>query len=555
MSSKTYVVRTPPPFHREDYPAVLANLRSMGAADPVLAREAARQLALNDLFFLGVYVMNRPDADNDWVFARCREVQAAPNGYLDLWAREHFKSTIITCWLTIQDLLNDPNLTVGIFSHTRPIAKAFLRQIKNELERNEWLKELFPDVLWKDPRKAPKWSEDEGVVVKRSSNPKESSVEAWGLVDGQPTSKHFGALVYDDIVTRESVTTPEMIAKVTGAWELSTNLGTINGIRRFAGTIYHFADTYKALMKKQAAIPRIYPATRDGSVDGEPVLLTREALANKRKDMGPYTFGCQMLLNPVADATQNFKKEWLRWYGEVNDKRMVRILLIDPASAKKKGSDYTAACVLGLGPDDNIYLLDGVRDRLNLSQRTKLLIDLHREWKPYRVGYEKYGMQADIEHFRSEMERLEYRFEVTEVGGTQPKEDRIKRLVPYFEQGRVYLPERLPRRDYEGKRYDFVEAFVEDEYLAFPVCLHDDVLDALSRLFDLFPDGLPWPSRQHDREPQAEVAYDPFAHGRMDKPRHGRSNANDWSDPSSWAYAGDGRRLEVSGADYDPFKA
>ena len=122
-------------------------------------------------------------------------------------------------------------------------------------------------MLWEDPRKAPKWSEDEGIVLKRVSNPKESSVEAWGLVDGQPTSKHFGALMYDDMVTRESVTTPEMIAKVTGAWELSTNLGTINGIRRFAGTIYHFADTYKALMKKEAAIPRIYPATVDGSVD------------------------------------------------------------------------------------------------------------------------------------------------------------------------------------------------------------------------------------------------------------------------------------------------
>ena len=52
MSSKTYVLRSPPPYHRTDYPAVLANLRSMGAADPVLAREAARQLALNDLFFL-----------------------------------------------------------------------------------------------------------------------------------------------------------------------------------------------------------------------------------------------------------------------------------------------------------------------------------------------------------------------------------------------------------------------------------------------------------------------------------------------------------------------
>ena len=44
--------------------------------------------------------------------------------------------------------------------------------------------------------------------------------EAWGLVDGQPTSVHFMVRVYDDIITRESVTTPEQINKVTSAWEL-----------------------------------------------------------------------------------------------------------------------------------------------------------------------------------------------------------------------------------------------------------------------------------------------------------------------------------------------
>ena len=102
-----------------------------------------------------------------------------------------------------------------------------------------------------------------------------------------------------------------------------------------------------------------------------------------------------------------------------------------------------------------------------------------------------------------------------------------------------------------------MQAFIEDEYLAFPVCLHDDVLDALSRLFDLFPDGLPWPSRQHDRETQADVAYDPFEHGReRERPRsQSRDRSEDWSDPSSWAYAGASRhRPDVSGTDYDPFK-
>jgi hypothetical protein len=57
------------------------------------------------------------DLNRDWYFARCREVQAAPNGYLDLWGREHGKSSLITFGLTIQDILNDPEITVGIFSY------------------------------------------------------------------------------------------------------------------------------------------------------------------------------------------------------------------------------------------------------------------------------------------------------------------------------------------------------------------------------------------------------------------------------------------------------
>jgi hypothetical protein len=63
-----------------------------------------------------------------------------------------------------------------------------------ELEENKTLKAAFPDVLWgEDVRQAPKWSEDDGIIVKRKSNPNEATVEAWGLVDGQPVSKHFQA--------------------------------------------------------------------------------------------------------------------------------------------------------------------------------------------------------------------------------------------------------------------------------------------------------------------------------------------------------------------------
>ena len=91
-------------------------------------REAARRLCLTDLYFLLTVILGRKDLERDWLYERCREVQESPDGHLDLWAREHYKSTIITFGKTIQDVLADPEMTVGLFSFTRPIAKAFRRR-------------------------------------------------------------------------------------------------------------------------------------------------------------------------------------------------------------------------------------------------------------------------------------------------------------------------------------------------------------------------------------------------------------------------------------------
>lgn len=481
-----------------------------------------RELSLRDLFFLLVYTLGRADADNDFVFDRCREVMDSPDWHLDLWAREHFKSSIITFALTIQDILCDPEVTVGIFSHTRPIAKGFLRQIKREFEDNDLLKDLFPDVLYQRPaREAPQWSEDGGIIVRRRGNPKEATVEAWGLVDGQPTGKHFSLLIYDDVVTRESVTTPEMIAKVTDAWALSLNLGARGGRRRYIGTRYHFNDTYNEIMRRGAAIPRLYSATDDGTMDGAPVLLTRDQLAEKYREMGPYIFGCQMLQNPVADIAMGFKREWLRFASldpqtrRINHQGYNHYLLVDPAGSKKQGSDYSVFAVVGLAPDQNYYLVDAVRDRLNLTERAAVLFRLHRQYRPLAVGYERYGMQADIEHIKAEQERTGYRFAITELTGSMPKNDRIRRLIPLFEQGRFWLPERLLFVDSQGQTHDFVQKFEDEEYAAFPVSGHDDMLDCLSRIVDpelaaVFPRTV---GAQGSRPLRARTEYDVSAYG------------------------------------------
>jgi len=451
-----------------------------------------RTLCRNDLYFLLRYTLNRPDCEKRWLYDRCCEVESAPDGYLDLWAREHYKSTIITYARTIQDILithGDDGIgtpvTVGIFSHTRPNAKAFLKQIKREFEGNAVLKEIFPDIFWKNTADAPKWSEDDGLILKRKTNQKEATIEAWGLVDGQPTGKHFSLLVYDDVVTRESVNTPEQIAKTTEALELSYALGAEGGARRFIGTRYHFNDSYKALIDRGTAKPRIHTATNDGTPTGEPVLMSVQSLKERRRDMGPYTFACQMLQNPVADNTQGFKRDWIKYHEGVNSDKLNVYILVDAASGKKKGNDYTAMWVIGYGTDGNVYVLDMVRDRLNLTERARRVMDLHRKWKPVRFGgvrYERYGLMADIEHLKGIMTQEGYNFEVTEVAGQAPKIDRIRRLIPWFEQGRIYLPRTMNVTATDGRVFDLVRDFIEEEYMAFPVSVHDDMLDALARL-------------------------------------------------------------------------
>ena len=108
-------------------------------------------------------------------------------------------------------------------------------------------------------------------------------------------------------------------------------------------------------------------------------------------------------------------------------------------------------------------------------------------------------MQADIEYVH-EKQRLEnYRFETVELGGQIAKPDRIRRMIPIFESGRFYIPKSLWRVTLEGRHEDLVAAFIEQEYKPFPVAVHDDFFDAISRVCDAEM-GTTWPSATASRK-------------------------------------------------------
>lgn len=193
---------------------------------------------------------------------------------------------------------------------------------------------------------------------------------------------------------------------------------------------------------------------------------------------------------PRPDTGGEFKRDWIQFYEpDVSTERSSNIyILVDPASgrSKRKSSktdlDYTVIWVIGLGMDENIYVLDMIRDRLNLQQRTKALMDFHRRYKPYEVRYEEYGMQADIEHIEYVQSKENYRFPITSVGGKTDKSNRIRNLLPLFERKRVYMPRVLHYTPAEGATVDLIHDFIETEYLPFPLGKHDDMMDSLARL-------------------------------------------------------------------------
>lgn len=506
---------------------------------------AIRGLCQDDRYYLLVKALGRKDALHPWLYARCREVERNPDDYLDLWAREHYKSTIITYAGVIQEILKDPEITACIFSHTKGIARKFFRQIKLELESNAVLLKAFPDILWANPQKeAPRWSEESGLVVKRKSNPKEATLEAWGLVDGQPTSAHYRLRVYDDVVAPESVTTPDQVEKTTSAWELSDNLGTAEGRKWHVGTRYSFADTYASILERGALKARIHPATKDGRPEGEPVLLTPEQWEAKKVIQGPATIACQMLQNPLAGQQAFFNAMDLRVW-EVRPATLNVYILCDPARSRKKGSANTAFAVIGVDAGRNKYLLDGFNHRMALRDRWLAMKGLRNVWMTQPgvqnvfVGYEAYGAESDMQYFEEQMQIENNAFPIEELRwprDTEPsKDDRVQRLGPDFRSNKFFVPclitsqgkphfwklepgsasglelklteqagptslmrrvidEGSPSRvakpiakvDSEGNVYDLTRHFIE-QMMLYPFAPLKDLIDAASRLYDMSP--------------------------------------------------------------------
>jgi predicted phage terminase large subunit-like protein len=475
-------------------PVKLSDVSAAEAAKLILARREAREN------FLGYaqYMMaedEQPSLHHRVMAAALDRVEkGASQRIMLLLPPGSAKSTYGSGLFPSFFLGRHPKAQVIAASHTSTFAEKWGRRVRNTVMEKRY-ENLFPTRIAEDSQAAGQWATKQmGEYF---------AVGVGAKVQG----RRADLMVIDDCFgSREDADSELIRDKVWDWWKFDLMPRLKPGGRVvLINTRYHEDDLAGRILKEEPErweIIRIPMEAEEGELDalgrvpGERLWkewFTEEMVEDAKRDPRTWTSLYQQRPTPIGGG--ELKKSWVQYYDSASFGEMNKIILVDPAGGRKdKKSDFTAIWVIGLGADENVYVLDMVRDRVNMAERTEIIFRLHRKWKPMQVRVERYGLMADAENLRNEMNRRNYRFQLIEVGGSTKKEDRIRRLVPYFMAGRVWFPREFQYTDYSGKQHDLVQKFIEEELAVFPVAAFDDMLDALSRFAEPTLD-LPWPKK------------------------------------------------------------
>jgi len=214
-----------------------------------------------------------------------------------------------------------------------------------------------------------------------------------------------------------------------------------------------------------------------------------DELAVAKKEIGSYLFSQEYEAQFVEAKGGLIHREWFKYYDRSNElyydkdgiensitwlqtpeKRVaddtLRIVVaVDLATSTKDSADYTVALVLGLSPDNEVFVLDLVRNRLEAPDVLKMLQSVYDKWQPEVIGVERAGYQLAF----IQMARAQTNLPIRELKADKDKLSRALPLSAKMEAGQVYFP-----------RNAVWYSDLEKELLQFPAGEFDDQVDALS---------------------------------------------------------------------------
>ena len=457
------------------------------------ARQAIRERCKEDLWFLCYHVLGYKDIDTELHHDMCDTWVRRQDKPFSLWLvpRGHLKTTIWTIGDSIREALKDPNCRQLIVNAKLENAKAILREIASHFESNDIMRWLFPEYCVdssKIKKSRLKWTSTELNFPCRRVIRKEANIEIMA-VEASLVSKHFDIMRFDDPVNDLNASTALQREKIFTWYRHSLQLrhSPKHSRVKIVGTIWHFDDMYRRLMKIErerrkyykirgrSEEPALYVYRRE-VYEGKKIIwperFTWKMIEDLKRSLGTYLFSCHYMNNPVAPGDAYFKKQSIK---EISSFRVPRevttFAAVDLAMTDSRLSDYTAISVCSFDEYGNMYVRYVFREKIMPLDIVSMLAGIVKQFGVMRVAIEEVGFQkALLKYYQREARANNLYipwFPLKRQSTTKFK--RIIALQPLVESGQFHVIEDLSHKS------DLIE-----EMITFDKGAHDDILDTLA---------------------------------------------------------------------------
>lgn len=172
---------------------------------------------------------------------------------------------------------------------------------------------------------------------------------------------------------------------------------------------------------------------------------------------------------PTPEEGDYFQREWIKFYDLPPALETLRVYGASDYAVTESGGDYTVHGVVGVDPDDNIYVLDWWRGQKSSDVWVDAFLGLCQKWKPVEWAEEAGQINKSVGPFISKQQREKgiYTYR-RQYSSTKDKPTRAQAIRARMAMGKVFLP-----------RTEWAERLVS-EMLTFPAGKNDDQVDVMS---------------------------------------------------------------------------
>jgi hypothetical protein len=477
----------------QDIPFIDADISQM----PRDIRADLAERGRRSLYFFAKGVLQYRDMTDRCHKPLCEFFDYNPSLFkLTLMPRGHYKSTIATISRSLQEVCRDPNERILIANETSTNAQRFLSAIRQHVETNQVFRALYSEIIPKDYRKVPSWS-NESLTFVREWRGGEPTLDTMGMT-GSMTSRHYTRIKVDDPISEEAAKSPTVMQDVITRIDklFSLMVKPKEDSFELTGTRWALHDVYSYFLKKLGHRFAIFAR---GVVDPEgellfPELIDEAILADIRNTIGEYMFSCLYMNSPRDVANQDFNVEDLKYWRWSTDEESVLLyardgtieeewpierlditVSVDLAVSEAITSDRNAIITVGCTPTGKAVVLHTFVKRCTPLDVIEHLFWLKNRFAVRAFGIEDVAYQKAFKYFlRAEFERRNQYMNIVPLKavpskratGNNSKHTRIRGLQPVAATGRLYI---LP-----------TQHELRNELADFPLGEHDDSIDALA---------------------------------------------------------------------------